>query len=64
MGCKWEMKNWQRADAQKWRGMEASKTEIAMGIALKVTCSEWEKNGKMIDRRNWRLLTENVARER
>ena len=26
--------------------MDAGKTEIAMGITLKVTSKEWEKNGK------------------
>ena len=35
--------------------MEVRKTEIAMGIALKVTYKDWEKNGKkMIDRWNRR----------
>ena len=45
--------------------MEARKTKIAMGIGLKVTEKEWEKNAKKkIDRRNRRLLTENVVREK
>ena len=44
--------------------MEARKTEIVMGFALNVIAKEWEKNGKMIDRRNWRQLTENVVREK
>ena len=29
--------------------METKKTEIAMGIALKVTSKKWEKNGKMTE---------------
>ena len=44
--------------------MEARKSEIATGIALIVTQKEWEKNGERTDRRDWRLLTENVVRER
>ena len=45
--------------------MDAEKTtEIAMGIALKVTYKEWEKMDIMIERRNRRLLTENVVRKK
>ena len=54
-----------RADAQKVEGVEARKTEIAMGDCinsyLERVGEEW---GEIRDRRNWRLLTENVVREK
>ena len=40
--------------------MEARKTEIGTGIALKVTQKEWE-NVTNYRQKNWRLLTENVV---
>ena len=44
--------------------MEARKTEIAMGDCVKSDLEsvgeEWKKD---IDRRNWRLLKENVVRK-
>ena len=44
---------------------EASKTEIAIEDCSKIDLKEWVKNGKRAtDRRNWRLLIENVLRER
>ena len=39
------------------------KTEIVVGGCIKRS-SEWEKNGKILDERNWRLLTENIVREK
>ena len=60
-----EIKNRQREQiSRKWRGMETRMTEIAMGDCIKSDLEkvgeDWNKN----DRRNWRLLTENVVREK
>ena len=44
--------------------MEARKTEIAMGDCIDIDKKEWEKNGKMIDRRNWKLLIQNMDRKK
>ena len=44
--------------------MEARKTEIAMGIVLKVTYLESVGEEWKSDRMNWRLLAENVVREK
>ena len=52
------MKNWQSRCPESSVEMEAIKTEIAMGHCIK---SDLERMGKMIERRNWRLLTENVV---
>ena len=60
------MKNRQKFRCQEsGRGMEARKTEIAMEQRIKGSLErvgeEWEKS---IDKRNCRLQTENVVRER
>ena len=44
--------------------MEARKTEIAMGDCIKSDLERVGEEQKMIDRRNWILLTENVVREK
>ena len=50
----------------KWRGKKARKTEIAMGYCvgrdLERVGAEWRTGAA--DRMNWRLLMENVVRER
>ena len=61
-----EMNNWQRVDAQKVvRKMEARKTEIAIGDLinsdLERVREEWRKKS---NRRNWKLRTENVVRDK
>ena len=52
-----------RADVQKdewkWR---RERPKLRWGITLKVTYKEWERNGKIIDRKKT-LLTANVVRE-
>ena len=54
-----------RADIQKVKGeYKRGSPKLRWGIALKGTYKEWEKNGEMIDRRNWSLPTENVVREK
>ena len=41
-----------------WRGMEARKIVIAMGDCIKSDIERVEEyGGKLIDRRNWTLLT-------
>ena len=44
--------------------MEVRKIEIAMGDCIKSDLERIEEEQKMIDRRNWILLTENVVREK
>ena len=55
-----------RANAGNWTEMEARKTEIAMGDCIKSDLERVRIIGKMyrIDRRNYRMQTENVIREK
>ena len=60
------MKNWQREQKTgKWRGNGGEEDRTCDGVCIKIDLErvgeEWEK---LIDRRNWRLLTENVVREK
>ena len=62
---KWEMKNWQREQIyRKWRGNGGEEDRNCDGVCIKHDLEMGDEWKKMIDRRNWRLLTENVVREK
>ena len=62
---KWQMKNWQREQMpRKYRGNAGEEDRNCEDCIESDLERVGEECKKMIDRRNWRLLTENVVREK